>query len=760
MTVELSTKYACFIPLCPLVASCSTGSLLFLFPKTTRSLRRPCAAFNISLLAAAMFVSFSLFWQQAATPSIQQYLWIRIPKSDFCLNIGFAIDPLTLAMSILVTTVGFLVMVYSDSYMCHDQGYARFYAYLNLFIASMLGLVLSPNLIQIYIFWELVGMCSYLLIGFWFTRSSAANASQKAFVTNRIGDFGLLLGVSGVYWITGSFEIFELCDRFFELSSSNAINPIFANTVALLLFIGPVAKSAQFPLHVWLPDAMEGPTPISALIHAATMVAAGIFFIARIFNFISLLPLTMSAISWVGGITTLLGATLALAQKDLKRGLAYSTMSQLGYMVLALGIGASQSALFHLITHAYSKALSFLGSGSVIHAMEKVVGYSPTRSQNMFLMGGLRKRMPYTGITFLLGTLSLSGIPPFSCFWSKDQIIAESWLRSPYLGLLTSITAGLTAFYTFRIYLLTFEGNFRANQKNHKGCVLEPENRVIQSLFEKGKSQNEKTIQSYPDRNQLYPQESNFCMLLPMIILAIPTIFVGLKGVNSIMNLGSLDLLFDWLNSLPSISRDTKYIENLIDILKSSAPSFSLSLVGVLISIKAFNQTKEFTDTKSFEELKSINKNFSKNFVVFFRNWSTNRGYIDYYYDIYFKQGVLSLSSLVSYFDQWIIDGFTNGTGASSFFAGESLRREKNGRISHHLLGLLIGIVLLVSLFLFQLLISQSRPCRKLLLSFHEAPIRVHFSRLFFIFPISIYLLFAFFIPQRQRKISLRSTRR
>nr|YP_011004446.1 NADH-plastoquinone oxidoreductase subunit 5 [Asplenium antiquum]WPT27101.1 NADH-plastoquinone oxidoreductase subunit 5 [Asplenium antiquum] len=736
MTVELSTKYACFIPLCPLVASCSTGSLLFLSPKTTRSLRRPCAAVNISLLAAAMFVSFSLFWQQSATQSIQQYLWIRVSKSDFCLNIGLSIDPLTLAMSILVSTVGFLVMVYSDSYMCHDQGYARFYAYLNLFIASMLGLVLSPNLIQIYIFWELVGMCSYLLIGFWFTRSSAANACQKAFVTNRIGDFGLLLGVLGVYWITGSFEIFELCDRFFDLSSNNAINPIFANIVALLLFLGPVAKSAQFPLHIWLPDAMEGPTPISALIHAATMVAAGIFLIARIFNFISLLPLTMSAISWVGGITTLLGATLALYQKDLKKGLAYSTMSQLGYMVLAPGIGASQSALFHLITHAYSKALSFLGSGSVIHAMEKVVGYSPTRSQNMFLMGGLRKYMPYTGTTFLLGTLSLCGIPPLSCFWSKDQIIAESWLRSPYLGLLTSITAGLTAFYTFRIYLLTFEGDFRANQKNHidlstfafvppkkittlwsraksnscpikidniihttdmqGGWVLELENRAIQSLPRKEKSQNEETIQSYPSRNKLYPQESNFCMLLPMIILTIPTIFIGLKGVNPSLNLDSLDLLFDWLIHFPFISKDTKYIENLIDILKSSVPSLSLSLVGVLISTKAYSQAKKFTDTKPVEELELISQIFLKDFAVFLRNWSTNRGYIDYYYDIYFKQGILSLSRLVLYFDQWIIDGFINGAGASSFFAGESLRREKNGRISHHLLGLLIGIVLVV----------------------------------------------------------------
>nr|YP_009426907.1 NADH-plastoquinone oxidoreductase subunit 5 [Hymenasplenium unilaterale]ASU95529.1 NADH-plastoquinone oxidoreductase subunit 5 [Hymenasplenium unilaterale] len=722
MTVELSTKYACFIPLCPLVASCSTGSLSFSAPKAARSLRRSCAVFNIFSLTTSMFVSFGLFWQQAATHSIQQYLWIWIPKSDFCLNIGFLIDPLTLAMSILVTTVGILAMVYSDSYMCHDQGYARFYAYLSLFTASMLGLVLSPNLIQIYIFWELVGMCSYLLIGFWFTRSSAANACQKASVTNRIGDFGLLLGVSGIYWITGSFEIFELCDRFLELNSSDVINPIFANAVALLLFLGPAAKSAQFPLHVWLPDAMEGPTPISALIHAATMVAAGISLIARIFNFISLLPPAMYAISWVGGITTLLGATLALAQKDLKRGLAYSTMSQLGYMVLASGIGASQSALFHLITHAYSKALSFLGSGSVIHAMEKVVGYSPTKSQNMFFMGGLRERMPYTGTTSSIGTPSLCGVPPFSCFWSKDQIISESWLQSPSLGLLASITAGLTAFYTSRIYLLTFEGNFRANQINYvgfdtfvspgnittlwggaqpnsrskeiddilhtadmrEGSVLVPESRVIHHHPGDDKSH----------RNLLYPQESSFCMVLPMIILVMPTIFSGLKGINPILRLGSLDLLFDWLISLPFFLEGNKYIENLIDILSSSTPLLSLPFLGLFISLKIYGQTKELTDSKFFGDLKLKDKNFLENFVVFIRNWSINRGYIDYYHDTYINRGVLLLGKLVSYLDQWIIDGSINATGLSNFFAGEGIRREKNGRISYYLFGLVIGIIL------------------------------------------------------------------
>nr|QKV46770.1 NADH-plastoquinone oxidoreductase subunit 5 [Diplazium maximum] len=732
MPVELSNKYACFIPLCPLVASRLTGSLSFSFPKATRSLRRLCATFNTFSLATAMSVSFAPFRQQAATHSIQQYLWARIPRSDFRLKIGFLIDPLTLAMSISVTTAGISVMVYSDSYMCHDQGYARFYAYPSLFAASMLGLVFSPNLIQIYVFWELVGMCSYLLIGFWFARSSAANACQKAFVTNRIGDFGLLLGVSGVYWITGSSEIFELCDRFVELNSNGVINPILANAIAPLLFLGPVAKSAQFPLHVWLPDAMEGPTPISAPIHAATMVVAGIFFTARIFNPISTLPLAMHIISWVGGVTTLPGATLALAQKDLKRGLAYSTMSQLGYMVPASGIGASRPALFHLITHAYSKASLFLGSGSVIHSMEKVVGYSPTRSQNMFLMGGLRKHMPITGTTSLSGTLSLCGIPPLSCFWSKDQIIAESWLRSPYLGLATSVTAGLTAFYTSRIYLLTFEGNFRANQINYVGFNnsspseeiitswggTQPESLTIQTsnnvtsatdveqgrVAEVGNLVNPcppegnplcgKAIQSNSERNLLHPQESNFCMVLPLIALAIPTVFAGLTGVDSTQRGTGLDLLFDWLISIPSFLEANKHLENLTEILTSSTPSLILSFIGLLISFKAYGQTDKLANAKVSEKFKSINGNLLNTFVSSIRDWSINRGYIDYYYNTCLVGGLNLVSKLVLYFDQWVIDGFINGTGASSLLGGGSLRYEKSGRISHYLLGLVIGTIL------------------------------------------------------------------
>ncbi|CAK9188842.1 unnamed protein product, partial [Sphagnum troendelagicum] len=459
--MELIYQFIWIVPFLPFLSSILIGLGLLFFPKSTKSLRRVWAIASISLLSIAMSISFDIFWQQITGNSIYRYLWSWISDKNIVFKVGLLIDPLTSIMLVLITTIGVLVMIYSDSYMSHDQGYVRFFAYLSLFTASMLGLVLSPNLIQIYFFWELVGMCSYLLIGFWFTRPGAAEACQKAFIINRIGDFGLLLGILGFYWITGSFEFEALFERFNELLANNEVSLWFATPCALLLFLGPVAKSAQFPLHVWLPDAMEGPTPISALIHAATMVAAGIFLVARLFPLFQALPLVMGVISWTGAATALLGATIALAQRDIKKGLAYSTMSQLGYMMLALGIGSYKAGLFHLITHAYSKALLFLGSGSIIHSMEPIVGYSPGKSQNMAFMGGLRKHMPITGTTFLIGTLSLCGIPPLACFWSKDEILADSWLYFPVIGWIAWITAGLTAFYMFRIYFITFEGNFR-----------------------------------------------------------------------------------------------------------------------------------------------------------------------------------------------------------------------------------------------------------------------------------------------------------
>nr|QUG10360.1 NADH dehydrogenase subunit 5 [Hymenophyllum coreanum] len=715
-------EYAWIVPSCPFVTSASIGLVSFILPKVTRGLRRICAMFSVLSLTVSMWISFTLFQQQIVNHSTYEHSWEWILNDDISLKIGFLSDPLTSIMSILVTTVGILVMIYSDSYMCHDQGYVRFFIYLSLFTASMLGLVFSPNLIQIYAFWELVGMCSYLLIGFWFARPSAANACQKAFVTNRTGDFGLLLGILGTYWITGSFEIRELCDRFNELTFSNSLSSYFANICALLSFLGPVAKSAQFPLHVWLPDAMEGPTPISALIHAATMVAAGIFFVARIFNLFEALPLSMNVIAWVGGITALLGATIALAQKDLKKGLAYSTMSQLGYMMLALGIGAYRSALFHLITHAYSKALLFLGSGSVIHLMEKFVGYSPNSNQNMFLMGGLRKYMPITGTTFLLGTLSLCGIPPLACFWSKDEIITKSWLYSSSFGCITSFTAVLTAFYMFRIYLLTFEGEFRANSNDINPFSLIKSNIIwgniqiekkeknnVSSLLGENLNWNKDCIQkdkenvffapkTYYSSESVYPQESDSFIVLSLIILSIPTLLIGLIGIHFVQKETSLDSLSEWLIPLRGISQDEKPPENFLQVLINSIGSISLSLIGICISYIIYGPISYFRRNlyKNISYLLKIKLGL---FLGFIQDWSQNQGYINYWYDVFLIKGFRFVSFLFSLFDKWVIDGMINGIGISSFLGGESARYGEGGRVSSYLFGLMIGIVLLLIVF-------------------------------------------------------------
>nr|YP_010628449.1 NADH dehydrogenase subunit 5 [Begonia cubensis]WBN95368.1 NADH dehydrogenase subunit 5 [Begonia cubensis] len=398
--MEYTYQYSWIIPFISLPVLMLLAGGLLLFPTSTKKLRRIWSFTGVFFLSIVMLFSFYLFIQQISNSYIYQYVWSWTINNDFSLEFGYLIDPLTSIMSLLITTVGVLVLIYSDNYMSHDQGYLRFCAYMIFFNTSMLGLVTSSNLVQIYIFWELVGMCSYLLIGFWFTRPIASNACQKAFVTNRVGDFGLLLGILGLYWTTGSFEFRDLFKIFNNLISNNEVHFLFVSLCAVLLFSGAVAKSAQFPLHVWLPDAMEGPTPISALIHAATMVAAGIFLVARFIPLFIVIPYIMNIIAFIGIITVLFGATLALAQKDIKRSLAYSTMSQLGYMMLALGIGSYRAALFHLITHAYSKALLFLGSGSIIHSMELVVGYSPDKSQNMVLMGGLTKHVPITKFFF------------------------------------------------------------------------------------------------------------------------------------------------------------------------------------------------------------------------------------------------------------------------------------------------------------------------------------------------------------------------
>nr|YP_010145063.1 NADH-plastoquinone oxidoreductase subunit 5 [Elsholtzia densa]QQL92468.1 NADH-plastoquinone oxidoreductase subunit 5 [Elsholtzia densa]WCH61721.1 NADH-plastoquinone oxidoreductase subunit 5 [Elsholtzia densa] len=718
-------QYGWILPFVPLPVPMLIGVGLLLFPTATKNLRRMWAFPSILLLSIVMIFSTNLSIQQINSSSIHQYVWSWTLDNDFALEFGCLVDPLTSIMSMLISTVGIMVLVYSDNYMAYDQGYLKFFAYMSFFSTSMLGLVISSNLIQIYFFWELVGMCSYLLIGFWFTRPPAANACQKAFVTNRVGDFGLLLGILGFYWITGSFEFRDLFEIFNNLIYNNQVNFSFVTLCAALLFAGAVAKSAQFPLHVWLPDAMEGPTPISALIHAATMVAAGVFLVARLLPLFMVIPHIMDLISLIGIITVLLGATLAIAQKDIKRGLAYSTMSQLGYMMLALGMGSYRSALFHLITHAYSKALLFLGSGSVINSMETVVGYSPDKSQNMVLMGGLTKHVPITKTAFLLGTLSLCGIPPLACFWSKDEILNDSWLYSPIFAIIAWATAGLTAFYMFRVYLLTFEGHFNVHFQNYSGnqnssfysislwgtgcskrinkkfSLLKMNNKGSSSFFlkktyrrdenvrKKGGGLSFINIRTFLFENKrafFYPYEPDNTMLFPLLLLVLFTVFVGSLGIPFRTD---FDILTKWL--APSSNFFHQKAKDLIDwyeFLKNAILSVSIAYFGIFIASFLYKPIycsfKNFDLINSFVKLGPKRKHGDKILNALY-DWSYNRAYIDVFYTTSFIRRIRKLSQLTHFFDRQIIDGITNGVGVMSFFVGEGIKYVGGGRISSYL---------------------------------------------------------------------------
>nr|YP_009769471.1 NADH dehydrogenase subunit 5 [Delonix regia]QIT00173.1 NADH dehydrogenase subunit 5 [Delonix regia]QRH18737.1 NADH-plastoquinone oxidoreductase subunit 5 [Delonix regia] len=727
--MEYTHQYSWIIPFIPLPVPMLIGVGLLLFPTATKNIRRMWAFPSVLFLSIVMIFSVDLSIHQINNSSIYQYVWSWTINNDLSLEFGYLIDSLTSIMLILITTVGILVLIYSDNYMSHDEGYLRFFAYMSFFNTSMLGLVTSSNLIQIYIFWELVGMCSYLLIGFWFTRPIAANACQKAFVTNRVGDFCLLLGILGLYWITGSLEFRDLFEIFNNLIYNNEVNLLLVTLCAFLLFGGSVAKSAQFPLHVWLPDAMEGPTPISALIHAATMVAAGIFLVARLLPLFIVIPSIMNGIALIGIITVVLGATLALAQKDIKRSLAYSTMSQLGYMMLALGMGSYRAALFHLITHAYSKALLFLGSGSIIHSMEAIVGYSPDKSQNMVLMGGLTKHVPITKTAFLVGTLSLCGIPPFACFWSKDEILNDSWLYSPIFAIIACSTAGLTAFYMFRIYLLVFEGYLNVNFKNYNGkknssfhsislwgkkkeakkkmhllSLLTMNNNGSASFFRKKThshriARNLKNI-TWPfidithfETNNTtfsYPHESQNTMLFSMLVLILFTLFIGVIGISFNQEGLDLDILSKLL--IPSIDLlhpNSNNSENWYEFVTNATFSVSIAFFGIFIA--SFFYKPFYSSLQNFNLLNLFSKNVSKKIVAdkirnVIYDWSYNRGYIDAFYRISLINNVRRLAKLNYFFDRRVIDGIPNGVGITSFFLGEVIKYLGGGRISSYIL--------------------------------------------------------------------------
>lgn len=692
--MESIYQYAWLIPVLPLLGATVVGIGLISYNDVTNRLRKPSAIFIVSLTGMAMVLSFALLWDQfqGHEPYLRMIEWAS--AGDFHLSMGYTIDHLTALMLVIVTTVAFLVMIYTDGYMAHDPGYVRFYAYLSLFSSSMLGLVISPNLVQIYIFWELVGMCSYLLIGFWFDRKAAADACQKAFVTNRVGDFGLLLGMLALYWATGSFEFDVIGERLQDLVQSGSLSVGLASFFAILVFLGPVAKSAQFPLHVWLPDAMEGPTPISALIHAATMVAAGVFLVARMFPVFEGLPATMSTVAWTGAVTAFLGATIALTQNDIKKGLAYSTMSQLGYMIMAMGVGAYGAGLFHLMTHAYFKAMLFLGSGSVIHGMEAVVGHDPAYAQDMRLMGGLRKYMPVTAITFLIGTLAICGIPPFAGFWSKDEILGSTFEASPLLWVVGWLTAGMTAFYMFRMYFMTFEGPFRGNDASIKeklkleklqnmGLAFGPGAMNPQELTAETEDEAGDHDQHGHDHHHAHePHESPISMALPLAVLAIPSMLIGLVG-TPFANYFE-EFIHPSTETVAEVAEAAEAFD-LNEFLIMGGNSVGIALIGITIASLMYRTHKI--------DPAAIADRFQPLYLL-----SKNKWYIDDIYNRVFVQGSRRLARQVLEVDIRIVDGLVNLTGLVTLVTGEGLKYLENGRAQFYALivfGAVLGLVLL-----------------------------------------------------------------
>ncbi|MBV9105360.1 MAG: NADH-quinone oxidoreductase subunit L, partial [Verrucomicrobia bacterium] len=452
---------------------------VFVITLITERFKKLSSYISVAAVAISFLFSLIVFFGPDESGSFN---WIDL--GVFQVQIGYLINDLTKLMLLVVSGVGLLIHIYSIGYMADDQGRSRYFGGLSLFMFSMLGIVLANNFIMMFIFWELVGVSSYLLIGHWFSRSAPPDAANKAFLANRIGDFGFMLGILLVWSASGTVSFAELSQRW----STLGLGPGFMTIAALLIFCGAVGKSAQFPLHVWLPDAMEGPTPVSALIHAATMVAAGVFMLARTFFLFQNTPIALAVVLWIGLITSLLAALMATQQDDIKRVLAYSTLSQLGLMIAAIGLMVPQAAMFHLFTHASFKALLFLGAGSVIHSLH--------HEQNIWQMGGLREKMPTTFWTFLIGTLALIACPPFAGFWSKDSILASAGGNTPAFLAIAAVTF-LTAFYMARLFVVAFLGEARSDHARHA-------------------------------------HESPPVMTIPLILLAIPACIAGFPFVASL----------------------------------------------------------------------------------------------------------------------------------------------------------------------------------------------------------------------------------
>ena len=589
-------------------------------PRPPASAPRPSAKFLISLFCpGTVLLSFLLsaaaVWQLSALPErahqLIQFTWVAgLPfhmanghVATFQADWGFLLDPLSAVMILVVTGVGFLIHVYSVGYMAHDGGYYRFFGYLNLFVFFMLMLVLANNYALLFVGWEGVGLCSYLLIGFYFHKKSAADAGKKAFVMNRVGDAGFILGMLLMLGVLGSVRFTEVRGALAGFSPETGFGVLSA--MALLLFIGATGKSAQFPLYTWLPDAMEGPTPVSALIHAATMVTAGVYMVARSAALFQLTPDTSMIVAVVGAFTAIFAASIALVQNDIKRVLAYSTVSQLGYMFVALGVGAYWVAVFHLFTHAFFKALLFLCSGSVIHAMGG--------EQDMRRMGALKNKIPVTHWTMWVGSVAIAGIPGLAGFFSKDEILWQAYQRNEILWVVGFVTAGFTAFYMWRLMNLTFYGQSRVAPETHV-------------------------------------HESPRVMTIPLTVLALGSILAGWLGTPKLWHLSGTFRAFEtWLEpAFPKVeaAEHPASTEWLLMFL-----SVAVALLGIAIARYFYTRRTEIPDR--------IEAACKPLYTVLYHKW-----YVDEIYDFLFVNGLgKSGGRLCGAFDRNIVDGGVNGAG-------------------------------------------------------------------------------------------------
>jgi len=626
-------KLAALIPLFPLIGFLING---FFGKKISKGLSGTIASLSI---LASFLVSVLVFVELQGSAQKENVITVFSWINSDMLKIPFEllVDPLSSVFILIITGIGFLIHIYSIGYMHDDEGFARFFTYLNLFVFFMLLLVLGNNYLITFVGWEGVGLCSYLLIGFWFKNTAYNNAAKKAFIMNRIGDLGFLLGVILIFVTYGSISYTEVF-RNASVASTSTVTAI-----ALLLFVGAIGKSAQLPLYTWLPDAMAGPTPVSALIHAATMVTAGIFIVVRSNVFYSMSHVAGETVAIVGVITALFAATIGVFQTDIKKILAYSTVSQLGLMFLALGVGAYSSAVFHVTTHAFFKALLFLGAGSVIHAMGG--------EQDIRKMGGLKGKIKITYATMLIATIAISGIFPFSGFFSKDEILAHTYDYSPTLWLLGTFASMLTAFYMFRLMFLTFFGKFRGTHEQEH-----------------------------------HLHESPPSMTIPLIILAVFSVLGGLLGLPEFWHLPNW--MHHNLQSVvlrpndPTLSHETEWTLMIIAVSGALAVVYFTYLMFMKYKVKPADKEEQL------------------------RPWQRliyNKYYVDELYDALIRKPLDGIShAFYKFVDLQVIDGIVNGVGSLARGIGTSVRYLQNGNIGFYLMSMVLGVVFIVLLtFLF-----------------------------------------------------------